>query len=166
MQTKTCSKCGEEKLLTEFHKDKKGKYGVHNRCKECKREYLQQPEVKRHTSKYHREYLREYQQRPEVKERRLEREREYRQNPDIRNRIRKRDREDKRKLREMGILSNQHVDIAKKYATRSGRWSDAEIEFLMSSDLPLTDIALELGRTYHSVKRKRFKVRNKLEAQQ
>lgn len=162
MQTKTCTKCGIEKATTEFHKDKKGKYGVHNRCKECKREYLQQPEVKRHTSKYHREYLREYQQRPEVKERRLEREREYRQNPDIRNRIRKRDREDKRKLREMGILSNQHVEIAKKHATRSGRWSDAEIEFLMSSELPLVDIALELGRTYPSVQLKRVKVRKLL----
>ena len=200
MQTKTCTKCGEEKDTTEFYSDKTGKYGVRSDCKDCvkarkkehyqlpgvkeryreikrkryyeeqqipeireaerkrKREYQQRSDVKERR----REYLKEYQKRPEVKERRLEYDREYRQNPDIRNRLRKRDREDKRKLREMGILSNQHVEIAKKHATRSGRWSDAEIEFLMSSELPLVDIALELGRTYPSVQLKRVKVRKLL----
>lgn len=32
---KICSKCGEEKPLSEFHKEKKGKYGVRAECKEC-----------------------------------------------------------------------------------------------------------------------------------
>ena len=204
MQTKTCTKCNVEKALTEFYKDKKGKYGVRSDCKDCakswkkehyqlpgvkeryreikrkryyeeqqipeireaerkrKREYQQRSDVKERR----REYLKEYQQRPEVKERRLEQAREYRQNPDIRNRLRKRDREDKRKLRAMGLVSSQHIRITEKYATRKGRWTDAEVEFLMSSDLPLVDIALELGRTYPSVHLKRNRMRKKLEAQQ
>jgi len=36
MQLKTCSKCGEEKEISEFHKDKAGKYGVHSKCKMCR----------------------------------------------------------------------------------------------------------------------------------
>lgn len=35
MHTKKCSKCGEEKPIIEFHKSKRGKYGVHSLCKIC-----------------------------------------------------------------------------------------------------------------------------------
>ena len=37
MQTKVCTKCGEEKPATTeyFFKDKRGKYGIAARCKEC-----------------------------------------------------------------------------------------------------------------------------------
>jgi hypothetical protein len=91
---------------------------------------------------------------------------EYVKHPYVLDRKREREREAKRKLRAMGVLSNQYFEIAKKYATRSGRWSDAEIEFLMSSELPLVDIALELGRTYNSVQQKRHEMRKKLESQQ
>lgn len=34
-KTKRCSKCGEEKTVSEFHKGKGGKYGVRSVCKEC-----------------------------------------------------------------------------------------------------------------------------------
>lgn len=32
---KVCSKCKEEKQLTDFHKNKVGKHGVHHYCKSC-----------------------------------------------------------------------------------------------------------------------------------
>lgn len=35
---KKCNKCGEEKELHEFHKNRKCKYGVDNRCASCKNE--------------------------------------------------------------------------------------------------------------------------------
>lgn len=35
---KTCSKCGEEKTLDEFHKAKKGKNGLQSKCKTCRAE--------------------------------------------------------------------------------------------------------------------------------
>ena len=33
---KKCTKCGETKLLSEYHKQKGGKYGRHAKCKVCK----------------------------------------------------------------------------------------------------------------------------------
>lgn len=35
METKKCSKCGEEKPLSEFHRNRTKKYGVQNECKCC-----------------------------------------------------------------------------------------------------------------------------------
>ena len=32
---KTCTKCNKEKPLSEFHREKNGKYGVRAECKEC-----------------------------------------------------------------------------------------------------------------------------------
>ena len=34
-QTKECTSCGEEKVLSEFHKHKFGTYGRQSRCKVC-----------------------------------------------------------------------------------------------------------------------------------
>jgi len=36
MQTKVCTKCHEEKEISEFNKDKSKKFGVTSQCKECK----------------------------------------------------------------------------------------------------------------------------------
>lgn len=36
--TKTCKICGVDKPIAEFHKARKGKYGVETRCKTCKSE--------------------------------------------------------------------------------------------------------------------------------
>lgn len=39
MDTKICSICKEEKLLTDFYKDKRGKGGLTSRCKKCSADY-------------------------------------------------------------------------------------------------------------------------------
>lgn len=39
MQTKTCTKCGAEKPISEFSKENHGKYGVRARCKVCSADY-------------------------------------------------------------------------------------------------------------------------------
>jgi len=39
MKTKTCSKCGNEKSINEFYKDKSKKDNLTSRCKECISEY-------------------------------------------------------------------------------------------------------------------------------
>jgi len=41
MQTKVCSKCGEEKPVDSYHKEKGGKYCVTSVCKSCKKQYYQ-----------------------------------------------------------------------------------------------------------------------------
>ena len=43
---KECSKCNNIKPLEEFHKKKKGKYGVESKCKLCKKEYDKQRKLK------------------------------------------------------------------------------------------------------------------------
>lgn len=55
MQTKVCTKCGEEKEITEFHKQKRGKFGVRRVCKVCQLYY------KRHYYKNNREDILESQ---------------------------------------------------------------------------------------------------------
>lgn len=39
IQTKTCTACNIKKQLTEFRKEKLGKYGVRSKCKTCQSEY-------------------------------------------------------------------------------------------------------------------------------
>lgn len=48
---KTCTKCGETKELTEFHRNKRSKDGRGTRCKSCSKQYYQDS----------RERIREYQ---------------------------------------------------------------------------------------------------------
>ena len=161
-------------------------YYSHPEIQEKMKEYKSRPEVKMRERKYNRsperrEYMREYRQRPEVKERRRESQREYYQRPEVKERkreyarehgfeyrqrpeVRERRSEYNRMYGKMELRDPHRIEIAAKHATRSGKWSDAEIEFLMSSDLPLVDIALELGRTYQSVHQKRFKVRKQFSA--
>ena len=47
MEFKKCTKCGKEKPLTEFYKQKGGKHGVSSVCKLCKKEYLEANKDKR-----------------------------------------------------------------------------------------------------------------------
>jgi len=100
---KKCTKCGEEKELSEYHKNKSSKGGLRPVCKKCKneiqREYSQRPEVKVHNKEYQqrpegkkykkewakvynkipevKEKLKKYNQIPKIKERRLKRQREW-----------------------------------------------------------------------------------------
>lgn len=148
------------------------RYRQRSDVKKRELERSQKPENRKKKNEQNRIFMREYSQRPEVKEKR----REYLQRPEVQSRYkalsesparREYGREYMRRKREMGIKSTtQYIEITEKYATRSGKWSDAEVQFLMSSELSLVDIAMELGRTYRSVELKRWKVRKKLEAQQ
>lgn len=179
MQTKTCTKCGEEKALTEYHKFKFGKYGLKAACKGCTsehmRNYAKRPEVRDRRRKYYqrpevqkryREHDAARRQTPEFREKQREYMNEYLQRSYVLDRKRERERETRRKMRELGVIPNKHLKIAEKYATHNGEpWSDAEIEFLMSSDLPLIDIALELGRSYPSVSGKRHRLRKLQDSQ-
>lgn len=56
--TKQCTKCGRQKLLSEFYKDKKGKNGFHSTCKKCEiirvQKYNQVHKIER--NEYHKNY--------------------------------------------------------------------------------------------------------------
>ena len=95
---KRCSKCGEEKPLSEFSRSKNYKDGLQYWCKGCVKEYQQEyrqtPEYKAFQQEYQREYRQEYRQTPEHKafrqEYQREYQREYRQTPEYKEAERKR----------------------------------------------------------------------------
>ena len=57
---KICSTCNNIKSLVNFHKDKKGKYGVRGRCKLCRgeilKEYYERDDIKQRQKKYYKNY--------------------------------------------------------------------------------------------------------------
>ena len=102
-QTKVCTTCKKAKELSEFHKEKNGKYGVKSKCKECFYEYKRnnpkEKEYRRTNYVRHREkklaykkqyywgnvekigeYNKEYNSRVEVKEAKTKYNREYERN--------------------------------------------------------------------------------------
>ena len=64
---KKCTKCGEEKEVSEFHEMKGCKYGVRNTCKNCMKEYQKEYQkenadrLKEYQKEYRKEYQKEYQ---------------------------------------------------------------------------------------------------------
>ena len=67
MNTKICTKCGEEKAATTefFFKQKRGKYGVRGECKSCRKMYLEQNKQRKrqYDKQYHennKEKIKEY----------------------------------------------------------------------------------------------------------
>lgn len=60
-QTKCCSKCKEEKPVSEFSKTKKGKYGVGSRCKSCDKCYrVENSEKIKQNRIYHYKHNKDY----------------------------------------------------------------------------------------------------------
>ncbi len=88
---KKCAKCKKHKIISEFHKCKTGRMGLHNYCKIC---------ISKHKKQYikdNKKQIKEYKRRPDVRERENKRERErYKNDPEYRekrleqNRIRRR----------------------------------------------------------------------------
>jgi hypothetical protein len=58
MKTKICSKCGEEKELVEFKKDRTKKDGLYSSCKDCVAVYRSRDDVKKRDREAKRAYWR------------------------------------------------------------------------------------------------------------
>lgn len=135
-----CCDCGKEKLLTDFHKDRKQKYGRKYYCKECykirmkdperiqkRREYTSRPEVRdrliiKRSAPKTRIKKKEYDSRPENKEKKKLRDasseykkwrKEYLSRPEI-----KKVRAQREKLRRQKI---SYREYAKEYNQRAER---------------------------------------------
>jgi len=115
VNTKKCNKCGIEKELSEFYKEKTGKYGVVAKCKVCKREYQkeyrQRPEVKQQTK----EYLKEYAQKPEVKEYQKEYQKEYKQRPENKERAKEYQKEYQKEYRQRPEVKKRINEVRREY---------------------------------------------------
>lgn len=123
--TKICTKCKEDKPLGEFRKNQSNKGGLSSSCKLCDRER-------------DRRYREKNQENNREKAR--ERNRKYRE----KNRDYKvaKHREDRRKK----------AEISASMATKSGRWSQEEVDLLVELRKTRTvyQCAIELGRKYGS----------------
>ena len=79
---KKCTKCGIEKPLTEFHKNKNRKDGLKFHCKQCCRKYQnenkqQQRERMKNWRSQNKERIKEYESRPEIRKKKKEYQKQY-----------------------------------------------------------------------------------------
>lgn len=95
---KTCTKCGEEKALEDFYRDRRCRDGRRPDCKGCRNltnsKYYAQQDVRERQADYRRQYYdenrhnllrkaREHHEKPEVKKRRAQYNSEYKTRPDV-----------------------------------------------------------------------------------
>ena len=106
---KKCTKCGEIKLATSdnFNKNKKGKYGLRSRCKECVKQYRENNKDK--IKEYNEEY------KDKIKEYQKEYQKEYRQSE--KGKLSAFNSSNKRRLREKnqgnGLTKEQWLEMMK-----------------------------------------------------
>ena len=154
MQSKRCYACREVKPVEWFNRNRSRKDGRDSRCRECCRAYRKANREKiadreRAYREANRELISE-QKRAYYEANRgklVEYQRAYREA----NRELIEKRADKRRQ-----AASQEV------ATRAGEsWSEHEDKIIITSDAPLLDVAIQLGRTYKSVTRRRECLRRK-----
>lgn len=91
-ESRTCTKCGTEKPLTEYFKQPGGKYGKKSACKACCKAYAQEKGPAYRRRPEYRQRARIYKQRhlskPGAREVRREQGREYARSPEILERYR------------------------------------------------------------------------------
>ena len=173
--SKTCTKCGETKSLDDFHRDKTGVGGRRSDCKECVREY------KRRYREENRDKVLEYKRRyhEENRDKRLEshrryyeenrdkareyRRRHYEENRDKVLESQRRYREENRDILNQGnkICQAQNTRTSNLLASKKGAPYSPEEDALILADNGMTTYqkAIELGRTYHSVRMRKQHLR-------
>ena len=173
--SKTCTKCGETKPLDDFHRDKTKAGGRKSNCKECERERKRRfyeenrekvLERKRRFYEENREKVleRDRRYREENREKVLERKRRYyEENRDKRLEYRRRYREENRDILNQGnkIYQAQNTRTSNLLAYKKGAPYSPEEDALILADNGMTTYqkAIELGRTYPSVRIRKHHLR-------
>ena len=173
--SKTCTKCGETKPLDGFHRNKGGVDGRRSDCKECMREYLRRyrednrDKRLEYARRYHegnRDKVREYRRRyyEENRDKELECQRRYHEENRDKVRERKRRyREENRDIlnQERKIRHAQNMRTSNLLASKKGAPYSPEEDALILADNGMTTYqkAIELGRTYQSVKARKHRLR-------
>ena len=173
--SKTCTKCGETKPLDDFHRNKTGVGGRRSDCKKCVREYrrsyYEENRDKRleYARRYHeenRDKRLEYSRRShgENRDKRLESQRSYyEENRDKMLDYKRRYREENRDILNQGrkICHAQNTRTSNLLASKKGAPYSPEEDTLILADNGMTiyQKAIELGRTYASVKARKQHLR-------
>ena len=186
MSRKKCTGCGETKGVAEFNRDRGQKDGLYPRCMTCRRQYREEnreaiAERKRRYRSKNREAILESERRyrEENREAILERRRRYcEENRESERRYREKNRElhnwyssqyQERNREAVNRYNRRYHEksqmITAGTATRSGEpYTPAEDSYMLSSNEPIVVMAVELGRTYASVKSRLHFLRNKAAA--
>ena len=151
--SKTCTKCGVVKPLDDFHRDKRRPDGRRPDCKECVREYKRCYHEENRDKRL--EYNRRYYEENRNKAREYRR-RHYEENRDKVLESQRRYREENRDILNQGskIHHAQNTRISNLLASKKGAPYSPEEDALILADNGMTTYqkAIELGRTYQSVK--------------
>ena len=175
MSGKRCPGCGEVKVIEEFSRSKRAKDGRQSRCKACKRRHYEEnreavlDQQRRHYEENREAVLeRNRRYREENREAGLERKRRhYEENREAliayQCRYREENREAIRERQRRYYAENR--DMTRESATRTGEpYTPAEDAHILTSDEPLSVIAVELGRTMKSVEHRRRMLRKAVSA--
>jgi hypothetical protein len=174
---KTCTKCKRERLLDDFGADARRPGGKQSQCRECqsrriRERYATDPEVREKRKAYAR--ARHQENRDEELARRREYHREHRDEENARrseyyqeNRDRQLDyhREHYREHADdvkvtAAVKTQEYQAETLPHARRYGyQWTGPELELAARDDLPLTEIARMLGRSYKAVVNARYEMR-------
>ena len=173
--SKTCTKCGETKSLDDFHRNKTGAGGRRPDCKECVQEYTRryyeenrdkELDRNRRYREENRDKVRESARRyrEENRDKELDRNRRYREENRDKERERKhRYREENRDIinQEKKIHHAQNTRISNLLASKKGVPCSPEEDALILAENGMTiyQKAIELGRTYASVKMRKQHLR-------
>ena len=184
--SKTCTKCGETKSLDDFHRNKDGAGGRRPDCKECVREYTRRyyeenrdkvrerkrchyEENRDNRRRYYeenRDKVREYHRGYYEENRDKVRERKHRYREENRDKIRECQRryyEENRDILNQGnkIRQVQNTRTSNLLASKKGAPYSPEEDALILADNGMTiyQKAIELGRTYRSVKARKQHLR-------
>lgn len=151
MTTKTCTKCGVEKPLDRFYKQKFGRFGRMAYCKECvaarRRAYRAANREK--IAAQSRAYYEANREKDNARSRAYHEANREKQNA-------------QRRARD-ALIGNPTVEkwqeISLKHATRNGEpWREQEDRYLATSTARAIDDALALQRSYRSVRSRRFRL--------
>ena len=158
--SKTCTKCGVVKPLDGFHRDKTGVGGRRPECKECVREDLRRYYEENRDKKL--EYQRRYYEENRDKVRKSQ-SRYYEENRDKAREYRRRYYEENRDILNQGkkIRYAQNTRTSNLLASKKGAPYSPEEDALILADNGMTTYqkAIELGRTYASVKVRKHHLR-------
>ena len=173
--SKTCTKCGVVKPLDDFHRYKTGAGGRKPHCKECVREYTRRYYEENRDKEL--EYARRYYE--ETRDKRLEYARRYyeenrdkeleyarryhEETRDKRLEYARRYHEENRDILNQGhkIRQVQNTRTSNLLASRKGAPYSPEEDALILADNGMTiyQKAIELGRTYQSVRIRKQRLR-------
>ena len=173
--SKTCTKCGETKPLDDFYRDKTRAGGRWPYCKECVREYTRrhyeenrdkERERNRRYREENRDKVRERKRRyyEENRDKVRESKRRYREeNRDKERESNRRYREENRDIVNQGqkMRGVQKTRTSNLLATKKGAPYSPEEDALILADNGMTiyQKAIELGRTYPSVRIRKHHLR-------